>query len=216
MAPTSTQHESLLERALADALVGTEAPAVDPAVLDAAFDLFCRLGIQRTTMDDVARAAGISRITLYRRLSSKETLVEQVMLREFRRYIDQFLLDLSGAATAADRVVIGFVSALRAIRDNPLGAALLKGEAAVAGWAMLGPDGSTLAVVRRFVAGQLRLEQAAGTIGGDVDVDLVAELMVRLSTSFVLTPSDLVELDDEARLADIARRYLVPLLGPTG
>ncbi|MGW4014760.1 TetR family transcriptional regulator [Rhodococcus ruber] len=33
-------------------------------LLDAAYEQFCRLGIQRSSMEEIARRAGLSRITL--------------------------------------------------------------------------------------------------------------------------------------------------------
>lgn len=51
--------ESMLERAFADAVDGASTDAANASVLDAAHELFCRQGIQRTTMDDVARRAGV-------------------------------------------------------------------------------------------------------------------------------------------------------------
>ena len=59
---------------------------VTERLLDAAPDQFCRMGIRRSTMEDVARRAGVSRITAYRRFATKDALVEQVVRREFRRY----------------------------------------------------------------------------------------------------------------------------------
>ncbi|NED55655.1 TetR/AcrR family transcriptional regulator, partial [Micromonospora aurantiaca] len=70
----------------------------------------------------------VSRITVYRRFATKDALVEHVVRREFRRYFDQFLLDIGQAETAADRVVLGFVSSLRAIRRNPLIGGLIATE----------------------------------------------------------------------------------------
>lgn len=202
--------DSLLARALAEA-AGPAAEETNTDVLDAAYDLFCQRGIQRTTMDDVARRAGLSRITVYRRTSSKEALVEQVVLREFRRYLDQFLLDVARARSVEERVVTGFVSSLRAIRSNPLIGGLIAAEPQTL-VPTLEMSGRTLATVSQFVAGQLRREQAAGNVGRGIDVDMVAEVMVRLTTSFLLTPSERVDLDDDAQLRDVARRYLVPLL----
>lgn len=202
--------DSLLARALAEA-AGPAAEETNTDVLDAAYDLFCQRGIQRTTMDDVARRAGLSRITVYRRTSSKEALVEQVVLREFRRYLDQFLLDVARARSVEERVVTGFVSSLRAIRSNPLIGGLIAAEPQTL-VPTLEMSGRALATVSQFVAGQLRREQAAGNVGRGIDVDMVAEVMVRLTTSFLLTPSERVDLDDDAQLRDVARRYLVPLL----
>jgi AcrR family transcriptional regulator len=165
-------------------------------------------------MEDVARRAGLSRITVYRRVRSKETLVEQVVLREFRRYLDQFLLDIGQAKNVEDRVVVGFVSSLKAIRSNPLIEGLMAAEPELLAPSILGEGGHTLAMVGQFLAGQLRREQSAGNVSNAVDVDLVAELMVRVSTSFLLTPSERVDLDDDTQLAEIARHFLVPMLQP--
>lgn len=54
-------------------------PPIEPderrvALLQAAIGVFFRYGLHKTSMDDVARAAGISRQGLYRHFSSKEEL----------------------------------------------------------------------------------------------------------------------------------------------
>lgn len=205
--------ESLLERAYVDAVeqVG-DADEVRVRVLDAAYEQFCRMGIQRSTMEDVAKRAGLSRITVYRRFATKDTLVEHVVRREYRRYFDRFLVEIKQAETVADRVVLGFVSSLRAIRGNPLIGGLIAAEPGLLASSMITDDGRTLATVREFVAGQLRQEQHAGTVSTGLDADVVAELMVRVSASFLAIPSHVVDLDDEEQLAALARRYLVPML----
>lgn len=207
--------ESLLERAYSDAVERVD--DVDEArtrILDAARDQFSRMGIQRSTMEDVARRAGVSRITVYRRFANKDVLVEHVVRREFRRYFDQFLIDIEQAATVADRVVLGFVSSLRAIRRNPLIGGLMSAEPTLVVSSMVSDDGRTLATVRAFVAGQLRREQHAGNVSDDLDIDLVAEMMVRVSASFLAIPSHVVDLDDDEQIAAVARRFLVPMLAP--
>jgi len=205
----------LLERALTDALErAEESDEIALRLLDAAYEQFCRMGIRRSTMEDVARRAGVSRITAYRRFATKDALVEQVVRREFRRYFDQFLHDIQQAETAADRVVLGFASALGAIRRNPLIGGLMAVEPDVLVPSMVSDGGNTLATVQRFVAGQLRREQQAGNVSEDVDVELVAELMTRVSASFLVTPSQVVDLDDDEQVREVARRFLVPMLRP--
>jgi AcrR family transcriptional regulator len=212
---TAAGPESLIERAYTDAVERVDDMDQNRArILDAAYEQFCRTGIQRSTMEDVARRAGVSRITVYRRFATKDALVEQVVRREFRRYFDQFLIDIEQAETAADRVVLGFVSSLRAIRRNPLIGGLIATEPDLLVPSMVSDGGRTLATVRQFVAGQLRREQRAGNVSSDLDADLVAELMVRISGSFLAIPSHLVDLDDDEQLAAVARRFLVPMLEP--
>lgn len=207
--------QSTLERAYAEALDGTEdGDETTKRLLDAAYEQFCRLGIRRSAMEDVARRAGVSRITAYRRFATKDALVEQVVRREFRRYFDQFLLDIKEARTVADRVVLGFVSSLQALRRNPLIGGLMIAEPELMIPSIVTDGGRTLATVQRFVAGQLRREQEAGNISDAVDVQLVAELMTRLSTTFLVIPSAVVNLDDEERLREMAREFLVPMLEP--
>ncbi|GLY24709.1 TetR family transcriptional regulator [Micromonospora sp. NBRC 101691] len=210
---TASGSESLLERAFTEALErADDNDDVTMRVLDAAYEQFCRMGVRRSTMEDVARRAGVSRITAYRRFATKDRLVEQVVRREFRRYFDQFLVDIQQAASVGDRVVLGFVSALQAIRRNPLIGGLMTAEPDVIIPSMISDGGRTLATVQRFVAGQLRREQHAGNISETVDVEVVAELMTRLSCSFLLTPSHVVDLDDTEQLRAVARRFLVPML----
>lgn len=215
-APMGTpRSRSLLELAFTDAVEGAdEDDEATTRMLDAAYEQFRRMGVKRSTMADVARLAGLSRITVYRRFASKDALVQQVVRREFRRYFDRFSHDVRDAGTVADRVVVGFVSSLRAIRGNPLIGDLMAVEPDAVVPSMTNDGGRTLAAVQRFVAGRLRREQHAGTVSEEVDVDLVAEMMVRISASFLAIPSHVIDLDDEEQLREVARRFLVPMLEP--
>jgi AcrR family transcriptional regulator len=66
------------------------------AVLDAAVSVFARYGYRKTSMDDVARAAGVSRQGLYLSFANKEEL--------FRRALEHSLSDqLACAITALSR-----------------------------------------------------------------------------------------------------------------
>jgi len=214
---TAPEPESILVGALTDIRDGVIDDETSSRILDAAYELFCQISIQRTTMEDVARRAGVSRITVYRRFANKGALVDHVVRREIRRYLGQFLDDIEQAETAADRVVLGFVSSLRAIRGNPLIRDLMAADPNALVPTTIGDNGRTLATVRAFVAGQLRREQDAGNVATSVNVDVVAELMVRVCASFLLIPSQIVDLDDDEQLADVARQFLVPMLGrPAG
>ena len=207
--------DSILVSALTGVVEGVDDDETSRRILDAAYELFCQISIQRTTMEDVARRSGVSRITVYRRFATKSALVDHVVRREIRRYFDQFLVDIEQAETAADRVVVGFVSSLRAIRQNPLIRGLMAADPDALIPTAIGDNGRTFATGRAFGAGQLRREQEAGNVSAAVDADLVAELMVRVCASFLVIPSQIVDLDDDDQLRDLARRYLVPMLEPT-
>ncbi|MEU0542104.1 helix-turn-helix domain-containing protein [Nocardia sp. NPDC005978] len=210
--------KSLLERAYLAAVQATDtADDTDPVrtrILDAADERFQKWGIQRSTMEDVARQAGVSRITVYRRFVTKDDLVEQVILREFRRYFDQFLIDIAEAETPGERVVQGFVSSLRTFRGNPLIGTMIAAEPDQFIASLIGDGGRAVAMVREFVVLQLRQEQRAGTISRDVRIEVVAEVMVRICASFLAIPSQIVDIEDDEQLAGLARDFLVPMLEP--
>jgi AcrR family transcriptional regulator len=63
------------------------------AVLDAAVGVFARFGYRKTSMDEVARAAGVSRQGLYLQFANKEEL--------FRKAVEHTLSSQLGAAVAA-------------------------------------------------------------------------------------------------------------------
>jgi AcrR family transcriptional regulator len=107
--PATVTEESMIERAFAEAFSKPdEVDETSARVLDAAYEQFCRKGIRPSTMEDVARRAGVSRIAVYRRFSTKDELVEQLVRREYRRYFDQFVIDIQDAKvkTSAYRVVV--------------------------------------------------------------------------------------------------------------
>ena len=57
-------------------------------ILDAAADLIVRYGYDKTTVDDIAKAAHISKGAVYLEFRGKEALVETLILRETERMLD--------------------------------------------------------------------------------------------------------------------------------
>lgn len=54
-------------------------PAVDRAILESAREVLARRGFTGTSMDEIARTAGVGKDTLYRRWKSKELLVQHLL-----------------------------------------------------------------------------------------------------------------------------------------
>jgi AcrR family transcriptional regulator len=89
-------------------------------ILDAAFHRVMDIGLARTTVEDVARAAGLSRQTIYRYFPSKEHLITALVLREEERFLDgirqAFAVDPELEAAISD----GILFCLRFARQHPL------------------------------------------------------------------------------------------------
>lgn len=69
--------------------------------------LFYEEGFHATGIDRLVAEAGVARMTLYNHFPSKEALIEQVLERRFRRYLDELrdAIDRPGAAPAVMALV---------------------------------------------------------------------------------------------------------------
>jgi AcrR family transcriptional regulator len=206
----SAEPVSLLARAL-DAGVEPPADALSRRILDAALELAAASGVRHLTMDDVARRAGVGRMTVYRRFGDKASLIDALAVRESRRCLQQLDAAIGPDAPIEDQVAAGFVTSLRLAREHPLLNRLARFEPEAALAALLADGSAVFAAARAFVAARLRASQEAGVIGA-MDVEAAAELLVRLALSFVLIGDSVLPLDDEDRAAELARRLIAPML----
>src|SRR5690348_13650405 len=90
------------------------------AVLDAARDCVLAVGVRRTTMTDVARRAGVSRMTLYRRYADVTSLLQALMTREFTQIISDVEAEVAPLPTARERLVRAAVVGVDRLTRNPL------------------------------------------------------------------------------------------------
>ncbi|NEA29265.1 TetR/AcrR family transcriptional regulator [Actinomadura bangladeshensis] len=180
-------------------------------ILDAALRSFETYGPRRTTMDDVARESGLGRATIYRRFPTKGDLVTGVLLREARRFFAELDEAVAALPTLEERLVEGFAVALRISREQRLVNRLMVVEPELILPHSTVKAGPLLAAARGYIAGRLRTAQRLGAAPADVDPEVVAEILVRLTHSLVLTPEGHIPLDEEGARA-FARRYLLPII----
>jgi TetR/AcrR family transcriptional repressor of uid operon len=203
---------ALLARAL-DAAVEPPDDAISERVLDAALDLAAASGIRNLTMEEVARRAGVGRMTVYRRFGDKTRLVEALGVREGRRCLAELDAAARPDQPIADQVAEGFVTSVRLAREHPLLNRLARIEPESVLRALTADGGAMFALARAFLAERLRAAQKAGTLDRKVAVDEAAELLVRLSFSFALIEDSVLPLQDPDRARDVARRLIAPILG---
>ena len=66
-------------------------PEREQRILDAAADLFVHYGYDKTTVSDIARAAGVSKGAIYLHFESKDALFEGLLMREVMAYQTRWL-----------------------------------------------------------------------------------------------------------------------------
>ena len=176
------------------------------AILDAARDVFEQYGARRANVDDVARAAGISRSTLYRAYPNKEALLGAVVARETSAFFDA--LDVVAADLPPREAVIEcFVRGISMMRDIPVLGRLGQTEPEMITGISTG--GSLVLTYADRVARALR---GSGAQMPDAELHLVAELLLRLASTFLLDPGGSLDLSDPVAVRDYARRFLSPLV----
>jgi AcrR family transcriptional regulator len=94
-------------------------------ILDAARDSMLAVGVRRTTLTDVARRAGISRMTVYRRYTDVSALFSDLMVREFGEVLAAAIRAGAPCRTARTRLVAEAVAGVKAVQENPLFAKVL-------------------------------------------------------------------------------------------
>jgi AcrR family transcriptional regulator len=89
-------------------------------LLDAARECILAVGWRRTTLTDVARRGGVSRMTIYRIWPDMQTLLADLMTREWSQLADTAAQRAAAQPTGAARLAAGVVTTVRALRENEL------------------------------------------------------------------------------------------------
>ncbi|MEV6553466.1 TetR/AcrR family transcriptional regulator [Streptomyces sp. NPDC051597] len=189
----------------------------DEAVLDAARDCVLAVGVRRTTLTDVARRAGVSRMTLYRRWPDVRTLVGDVMTRE---WVSVTLGDTPRTDTTRpvrEQLVEGLVTGLRAFREHPLLRKILDVDPELLLPYLFDRRGASQDALLAFVQEALEQGHADGSVRADHPLRQARSLFLVMQ-SFALslqTMTDAADPDlaDEAfydELRHILERTLAP------
>ena len=91
------------------------------AYLDAARANILAVGVKRTTLTDIARRAGVARMTLYRSWPDMMSLLGDLMTREWVEAADKVAADEDDpSAPAATRIVTRVCAIAQTMRENAL------------------------------------------------------------------------------------------------
>jgi AcrR family transcriptional regulator len=131
-----------------------------PLVLDAAFELFLEHGYNGTSMEAVARAAGVTKPVVYDCFASKEELFTALLRREETRVLGQIAAALPRGADSDDAALVlgdALTAFLRAVAASPQAYRVI----------FLGEGGANAAVARRIRSGRRDQVQAIAMLVGE-------------------------------------------------
>jgi AcrR family transcriptional regulator len=170
-------------------------------ILDAAEQLFTRHDPGSVGMNEIAKAAGCSRATLYRYFENREALRIAYVARETHRLSKSIDDRIHAIVDPRERLVTGILTTLRLVRESP----------ALSAWfaTTSGPLGAELAEQSDVITA---LAAAFVTSLGDdhpANVARRGRWLVRAITSLLIFPGR-DEADERAMLTEFVAPVVVP------
>jgi len=193
------------ERTTGSAGLGRRAWApAEVAVLDAVKRCCERWGIDKVTIDDVARESGVSRATMYRTFpGGRDVIFEAHRVYELDKFFTRLLHQIEGASSLEDLLVRTVTCATRELRgDDHLALMLASEPGAVLGELTVEGLPRIIRVATAYLipfADEFLPRPQSRAL-----IDIVARLVI----SYFLAPSPVVDFGDEQS----ARQFLRPFL----
>lgn len=184
--------------------------------LDAARACILDVGWRRTTLTEVARRAGVSRMTIYRAWPDMPAVLGDLMTREWGQVVVQAVAEadarLGPRATAADRLVAEVVATSRALRDDELFVRIVELDAELLLPYLLTRRGRSQQAIAEMTAGRIREGQADGSIRDGSPVAMSRALLLAahgfVLSAHTMVDDDVDESDLDAELEHLVRRMV--------
>jgi AcrR family transcriptional regulator len=201
-----------LTEALGEGWAGGDrrAEELERPLMDAVRRCVVRWGLRKTTLEDIAREAGVGRATVYRAFpGGKERLADAVLCHEVVRLFEQCDAALSAAATLDTLVVTGVSAALGVMTEDEVVRSILTHEPEL--------------VLPRFAFHQLDrfLDVAAALCRPHLSrflpeaaVRPASDLLARLVLSFGFRPPDWFDARDPDAIHRLVHTYALPAINP--
>lgn len=200
-----------LTTATNDSAAGTD--SIEARILDAALVQFEKQGFKKTTIEDIARQASVDRVTVYRRIGSRDDVVKAVTAREVQRVVAE-IVELSGGFDTADELVAAlFTAVVNRWRTHPFAQRMLSLEPERTLGQLTTEGGAPFTMT---VAAMVVILQGAAARGLFAELPDTArvEIVCRIVHSFILQPVGTIPMESDAELEAFARKYLLPILAP--
>ena len=173
------------------------------AYLDAARDCILDVGWRRTTLTEVAKRAGVSRMTIYRAWSDMGSLLGDLMTREWVGIAAATRVAAADTTTPAG-IAAAALSTVRVLRDNELFVRIVELDPDLMLPYLLSRRGRSQEALIEILASEIESGQAAGAIR-EGDAVLMARSLTLAGHGFIF--SAMTMTDGTISLADLDAEY---------
>lgn len=181
------------------------AGALADRVLDAALACIARVGVAKTTLDDVAKEAGCARATVYRCFPGRQALMRAVLDREVAAMGERVLAAAGRAETLADAVEAVILTTADTFDNHPALAFVVEHEPELVAPQLSFDRGSALLMA----AGAVVAPSFARFVPFD-RAERLGEWIARITLSYLCNPIDHGHLDDPAFVRTLVADFVLP------
>lgn len=194
--------------AAAGASESSKAKPVRERLLDAAEGCLEQFGPQKTSMEDVARAAGMSRATVYRYFENRDALLLGVASRQATALAGEATTYLAQFDNISDWLVEGLLFTLRELPKRPVFASLVTSlDASAASNLLLGSSG-LIQIGVKVLHPMFGNAKEQGLLREGVDIDMLIEWLLRVLWTYLNAPSQAAT--DEDGMRKLFHMMLIP------
>lgn len=155
-------------------------------LIDAAEACFARFGVAKTTLEDIASSAGVSRATVYRYFDGgRDEIILGVVLREARTFLDALERRVQREASLTDAIVEGVLYTAASVRTNEHLALLFAPEVAGQTSAIAGASMALFELTEDFLRPIFETARAEGQLREGIVAEEAAEFVLRMILSLL-------------------------------
>jgi len=177
-------------------------------ILKAAESMFQRYGVMKTTMDDIAKEAGVSRPTVYRYFGDRDTLITALIEARARRLFDKARAYLRERDTFAEQIIEGLVFLVERGRQDPIVRLIVSPEHMNLATALVGSTGLAARLTQEMWAPLLDEARKRGEIRAGLTDEEICEWIALVELILVGRMDFGSEDDPESRR--MLTNFLVP------
>ena len=188
----------------------TEAKAkpVRERLLDAAEECLQQFGPQKTSMEDVARAAGMSRATVYRYFENRDALLLGVASRQAANLAADAMGYLARFDNISDWLVEGLLYTLRELPKRPVFASLVTSLDSRSGTTLFLGSNAMVEIGVDVLQPMFDMAKGQGVVREDLDLHLLIEWLLRVLWTYLNAPSQVAT--DEEGMRRLFKMMLIP------
>jgi AcrR family transcriptional regulator len=174
-------------------------------ILEATYACVARWGLAKTTVEDAAREAGLSRATVYRYFpGGRDELIDAVVSWQYVLFFVQLYEEVHGATSLEEVLDRGLAFARRSLQEHEVLQTMLATEPQVLMPKLTVESNRTVGLIAGFLIPYLHEHGMAQ----GVDVHEAADFLARMILSYIASPGHW-DLGDPEQVATLVRTELL-------